>query len=110
MKPAEDRLAPELRSLPVSNPKFPVVANVDAEPKRDAHGAIDALIRQVSAPVRWEAVVKRLIADGTTTFVELGPGTVLAGLIKKIDRTVRVMSIEDAEGLELAMTQIHLNN
>ena len=110
MKPAEDRLAPDLRALPVSDPKFPVVANVDAEPKRDAKAAIDALIRQVSSPVRWEQVVKRLVADGATTFVELGPGTVLAGLIKKIDRSVRVMSIEDAEGLELAMAQLHVNN
>ena len=110
MKPAEDRLAPELRALPVSDPKFPVVANVDAEPKRDARSAIDALIRQVSAPVRWEQVVKRLIAEGATTFVELGPGTVLAGLIKKIDRTVRVMSIEDGESLELAIAQLHVSN
>lgn len=110
MKPAEDRLAPELRALTVSDPKFPVVANVDAEPKRDARAAIDALIRQVSAPVRWEDVVKRLVADGATTFVELGPGTVLAGLVKKIDRSVRVLSVEDADGLESAMAQLHVNN
>ena len=103
MKPAEDRLAPELRALTASNPKFPVVANVDAEPKRDAHSSIEALIKQVSSPVRWEQVVKRLIADGATTFVELGPGSVLAGLIKKIDRGVKVMSIEDAQGLEAAL-------
>jgi [acyl-carrier-protein] S-malonyltransferase len=103
MKPAEDRLAPELRALPASNPKFPVVANVDAEPKKDAHSSIEALIKQVSSPVRWEQVVKRLIADGATTFVELGPGSVLAGLIKKIDRGVKVMSIEDAQGLEAAL-------
>jgi [acyl-carrier-protein] S-malonyltransferase len=103
MKPAEDRLAPELRALPTSDPKIPVVANVDAEPKRDARGAIDALIRQVSSPVRWEHVVRRLIAEGATTFVELGPGSVLAGLIKKIDRGVTVMSIEDEQGLDAAL-------
>jgi [acyl-carrier-protein] S-malonyltransferase len=106
MKPAEDRLAPELRALPASNPKFPVVANVDAEPKRDAHSSIEALIKQVSSPVRWEQVVKRLIADGATTFVELGPGSVLAGLIKKIDRGVKVMSVEDVQGLEAALLQL----
>ena len=106
MKPAEDRLAPELRALPTSDPKIPVVANVDAEPKRDARGAIDALIRQVSSPVRWEQVVRRLIAEGATTFVELGPGSVLAGLIKKIDRGVKVMSIEDEQGLDAAHAQI----
>ena len=84
MKPAEIRLAPELRALRVSDPRVPVVANVDAEPKRDAAGAIDALVRQVSAPVQWEAVVLRLASEGVTTYVEVGPGTVLSGLVKKI--------------------------
>jgi [acyl-carrier-protein] S-malonyltransferase len=106
MKPAEDRLAPELRALPASDPRIPVVANVDGEPKRDAHAAIDALIRQVSSPVRWEQVVNRLIAEGVTTFVELGPGSVLAGLIKKIDRGVQVMSVEDEQGLTAALEQL----
>jgi [acyl-carrier-protein] S-malonyltransferase len=106
MKPAEDRLAPELRALAASDPRIPVVANVDAEPKRDAGASIDALIRQVSSPVRWEQVVKRLIADGATTFVELGPGSVLAGLIKKIDRGVQVMSIEDEQGLSAALALV----
>jgi [acyl-carrier-protein] S-malonyltransferase len=103
MKPAEERLAPELRALHSHDPAFPVVANVDAQPKRTASESIDALVRQVSSPVRWEDVVKRLIADGARTFVELGPGNVLAGLIKKIDRSVTVVSVEDAEGLEAAL-------
>ena len=99
MKPAADRLAPELRALMARDPRVPVVANVDAEPKQDAARSIEALIRQVSSPVRWEDVVRRLIADGTRTFVELGPGSVLAGLIRKIDRGVTVLSIEDEAGL-----------
>jgi [acyl-carrier-protein] S-malonyltransferase len=103
MKPAEARLAPELRALAAKDPAVPVVANVDAEPKRTAAAAIEALIRQVSSPVRWEDVVRRLIADGTTTFVELGPGAVLAGLIRKIDRRVTVVSVEDEAGLETAL-------
>jgi [acyl-carrier-protein] S-malonyltransferase len=106
MKPAEERLAPELRQLSTSTPTFPVIANVDAEPKRDAEAAVEALIRQVSAPVRWEDVVRRLVAEGATTFVELGPGSVLAGLIRKVDRSVQVMSIEDEQGLEGALTQL----
>ena len=65
---------------------MPVVANVDAEPKRDAAAAIEALIAQVSAPVRWEDVVRRLASEGVTTYVEVGPGTVLSGLVKR-DRT-----------------------
>ena len=99
MKPAEERLAPELRALETRDPRIPVVANFDAEPKRDRAAAIEALIRQVSSPVRWEDLVRRLIADGARTFVELGPGTVLAGLIKKIDRSVTVMSVENEDGL-----------
>jgi [acyl-carrier-protein] S-malonyltransferase len=103
MKPAEERLAPDLRALPVHDPAIPVVANVDAEPKRTAAESIDALIRQVSSPVRWEDVVKRLVSEGVTTFIELGPGTVLAGLIRKIDRSATVASVEDAAGLEAAL-------
>ena len=106
MKPAEERLAPELRALAAQDPRVPVVANVDAEPKRSAAAAIEALIRQVSSPVRWEEVVKRLIAEGARTFVELGPGTVLAGLIKKIDRSVTVFSVEDEPGLRAAVGQL----
>ena len=106
MKPAEERLAPELRGLAASNPGIPVVANVDAEPKRLAADAIEALIRQVSAPVLWEDVVRRLIAEGVTTCLELGPGSVLAGLIKKIDRSVTVLSIEDADSLGRALEQL----
>jgi [acyl-carrier-protein] S-malonyltransferase len=105
MKPAEERLAPELRALPVNDPAFPVVANADAEPKITGAAAVDALIRQVSAPVRWQDVVTRLIADGARTFVELGPGSVLAGLIRKIDRSVTVFSVEDAAGLDAVLNR-----
>jgi [acyl-carrier-protein] S-malonyltransferase len=84
MKPAEERLAPELRALPARDPGVPVIANVDAEPKRDGPSAIEALVRQVSAPVQWDAVVRRLASEGVTTYVEVGPGTVLSGLIRKI--------------------------
>jgi [acyl-carrier-protein] S-malonyltransferase len=99
MKPAEARLAPELRALPVSDPRVPVVANVDAEPKRTGAEAVEALIRQVSAPVRWEEVVRRLLAEGVRTFVEIGPGTVLSGLVRKIDRDATVFNVEDERGL-----------
>jgi [acyl-carrier-protein] S-malonyltransferase len=107
MKPAEERLAPELRALAVKDPQIPVVANVDAEPKRDAQSSIEALIRQISAPVRWNDVVGRLIAEGVTQFLELGPGSVLAGLIKKIDRSVTVVSVEDADGVP-ALAELHI--
>ena len=102
MQPARERLAPELRALVAADPAVPVVANVDAEPKRTGPDAIEALVRQVSAPVRWEAVVRRLAADGVTTFVEAGPGGVLSGLIRKIDRSVRAACVHDPASLEAA--------
>lgn len=100
MEPAERRLAPELRGLVVADPAVPVVANVDAEPRRTGPEAIEALVRQVSAPVLWEAVVRRLIAEGVTTFVEAGPGAVVSGLIRKVDRSVASGCVHDPSSLE----------
>ena len=99
MQPAQARLEPELRALVVSNPVVPVIANVDAEPKRDAAAAIDALVEQVSAPVRWEAVVRRLASSGARAYVEVGPGTVLAGLIRKVDRRAAVIGVDSPDGV-----------
>ena len=103
MKPAEERLATDLRGLTVHDPSIPVVANVDAVPKRTARESIEALVRQVSAPVRWEEAVRRLAREGVTRVVELGPGTVLAGLIRKIDRSLSVVNVSDAAGLDAAL-------
>jgi len=103
MKPAEVRLAPELRALKTHAPRVPVVANVDAALKRDAQDAVDALVAQVSSPVRWEAVVQRLASEGVTTYVEVGPGTVLSGLVKRIHRGATVVSFgspDDLAGVE----------
>jgi len=103
MKPAEERLAPELRALDARNPRVPIVANVDAEPKRDARAAIEALVQQVSSPVRWEAVVARLASEGVTTYVEVGPGAVLSGLVRKLRREATVISVgspNDLAGVE----------
>ena len=99
LKPAEQRLEPELRALRVRDPRVPVVANVDAEPKRDAASAIDALVKQVSAPVRWEQVVRRLASEGVTNYVEVGPGTVLSGLVKKIHKDARVFNFAAPDDL-----------
>jgi [acyl-carrier-protein] S-malonyltransferase len=93
MKPAEVRLAPELRALDTHDPRLPIVANVDAELKRDRLSAIDALIAQVSSPVQWEAIVRRLASEGVTTYVEVGPGTVLSGLVRKTHREATVRSV-----------------
>jgi len=99
MKPAEDRLAPELRALAASTPRVPIVANVDAEPKRTARDAIEALVAQVSAPVRWDAVVARLASEGVTTYVEVGPGSVLSGLVRKMQRDAATVSFGSPDAL-----------
>ena len=99
MAPAGARLAPELQAVPTRDPRVPVVANVDAEPKRDAAASIAALIQQVSAPVRWEAIVRRLASDGVTAYVEVGPGTVLGGLIKKVAREAIVLNVDQPASL-----------
>jgi [acyl-carrier-protein] S-malonyltransferase len=99
MQPAEARLEPELRDLDTRDPRVPIVANVDAAPKRESWAAIDALVRQVSSPVRWEDVVRRLASEGVTTYVEVGPGTVLSGLIRKIHKDAHVIHFGSPEDL-----------
>jgi [acyl-carrier-protein] S-malonyltransferase len=100
MQPAAERLAPELRALRVADPRVPIVANVDADLRRTSEGAIDALVAQVSSPVRWEEVVRRLASEGVTTYVEVGPGTVLSGLVRKIDRDATVLHVGEPADLE----------
>ena len=100
MKPAEERLAPELRSLAVHQPRVPIVANVDAESKREAEGAIDALVRQVSAAVLWQDVMHRLASEGVTTYVEVGPGRVLSGLARKIHKDAEVFAFGGPDDLD----------
>jgi [acyl-carrier-protein] S-malonyltransferase len=107
MAAAEARLAPELRALTVHDPRVPIVANVDGEPKRDASAAIEALVRQVSSPVRWEAVVDRLASEGVTHYVEVGPGAVLSGLVRKIHREATVMSFGNPGDLAAVEALIH---
>ena len=94
MTPAEVRLTPELRAVPARDPRVPVIANVDAQPKRTAHESIDALIKQIASPVRWESVVQRLASEGVTHYVEVGPGKVLTGLVKKIAPGATLLTVE----------------
>lgn len=106
MNPARDRLRPELEQAPVCDPRIPVVANVDARPRTTAASSIEALIAQVSQPVRWEATVQWLVARGVDTFVEVGPGAVLSGLIRKVAREARVLSVETPEDVEAAVAAL----
>jgi [acyl-carrier-protein] S-malonyltransferase len=106
LKPAEERLEPDLRALPAQRPRIPIVANVDAEPKREAASAIDALVRQVSAPVRWEQVVRRLASEGVSNYVEVGPGTVLSGLVRKIHKEAVVCNFATPDDLASVMNAL----
>ncbi len=86
MQPAVDRLTDAISSVPLSAPRIPVISNVDAEAHSDPDEIRDILVRQVVNPVRWEDSMRRLMNDGYTNFYEVGPGRVLRGLLRRIDR------------------------
>jgi len=100
MQPAQDRLVTDLQSTEFSTPEVPVISNIDAEPKTEAASSRDALISQVTGAVQWLGCVRRLIALGATTFVEVGPGKVLTGLMRQIDRNQTAMNVEDEASLQ----------
>lgn len=100
MKPAQDRLAADLAALNFSEPAMPVVTNVDARATTAPDELRDALVRQVSAPVRWVESMQLLIEKGVDTFVEAGPGEVLSGLMRRISRDVKMLNVEDAASLQ----------
>jgi len=106
MKPAEQRLAADLGRLSFADPQVPVVNNVDAEAVRTGEQCRQALVRQVSAPVRWQQCVEKLAGEGVTTFVEVGPGTVLSGLVRKTIRSARVLSVGSPASLEAAVADL----
>jgi [acyl-carrier-protein] S-malonyltransferase len=100
MKPAQDRLAADLQKLAFDNPHTPVVCNVDAAIVDTADRSRDALIRQVTGSVKWEESVRVLITQGVQTFVEVGPGKVLFGLMRQIDRAQKCLNVGDEASLQ----------
>lgn len=106
MKPAQDRLASDLDSLPFRNPTIPVVCNVDAVPVEDGDHSRDALVRQVTGSVKWDPCMRVLIGRGVTTFVELGPGKVLCGLMRQIDRSRSCVNVADEASLQKTLEHI----
>jgi [acyl-carrier-protein] S-malonyltransferase len=106
MQPAQDRLAPELEALAFRDPEPPLVNNVDAALVRDGAACRAGLVRQVSGTVRWQESVERLAQEGVTTFVEVGPGTVLSGLVKKIAKGARVLNVDRPESLEATVAAL----
>lgn len=106
MKPAQERLAAELEKIEFRDLRLPLVTNVDAAMITTGEEARDALVRQVSSPVQWLGSVQLLIQDAVQTFVEVGPGKVLCGLVRQIDRGARCLTTGDAESLENAVTGV----
>jgi [acyl-carrier-protein] S-malonyltransferase len=102
MKPAQDRLASDLEKIDFRDLTIPLVTNVDARPVKRGQDARESLVRQVSNPVRWLESVEFLITQGVQTFVEIGPGKVLSGLVRQINRDVRCVNVEDAGSLRAA--------
>ena len=100
MKPAQDRLSLDLEALNFSPPQIPVIANVYAKPVEDAVSSREALIRQVTGSVKWSESLQWLISRGVETFVEVGPGKVLCGLMRQIDRAKKTLNVEDEASLQ----------
>src|SRR5579864_4417499 len=100
MQPAQDRLEADLQALDFNNPELPVVANIDATPKATGEGARQALVRQVTGAVQWAKSMQTLISLGVQTFVEVGPGKVLTGLMRQIDRSLTCANAENEASLQ----------
>lgn len=103
MKPAEERLAVDLGTLNYGAFKVPVVHNVDAEVNENSESVVDALRRQVSSPVKWLQSIEKLRSLGVEKFVEVGPGKVLSGLLRQIDREAVAANIENTESLRTTL-------
>jgi [acyl-carrier-protein] S-malonyltransferase len=99
MKPAQDRLAVDLTKLEMHKPVYPIACNVDAELVSDEQRALDTLVRQVTGPVKWDQCVRLLISQGANTFLEVGPGKVLCGLMRQIDRSKTALQVGDDASL-----------
>jgi [acyl-carrier-protein] S-malonyltransferase len=100
MSPAGERLAEKLEDVSINTLEIPVVSNVDASPNQDKERVKELLVRQVSAPVLWEDSVKRMVDSGVEKFIEVGPGKVLSGLVKRIAKNVSTSNIEDITTLK----------
>ena len=100
MKPVQARLDEVLSGCAIAAPKVPVVTNVEAQPTSDPARIRELLVAQVVAPVRWIEIVQAMAASGVTRMVELGPGRVLAGLVRRIDKSIEVLGVEDVQSLE----------
>ena len=106
MQPAEQRLEPHLRDTPFSDTRVPIYINLDGKPTQSGEQAREALIKQVSRPVRWQQSIEHMRDDGVTLFVEIGPGKVLSGLIKRIDKQLAFVNVQAPGDFDAARAAI----
>ncbi len=106
MKPAQERLSVDLDATPINDPQVPLVNNVNAQVVTSASAVREGLKQQVTAPVRWEESVRRMRQEGVELFVEVGPGKVLSGLVRQIDRSAECLRVEDSATLNEAVARI----
>jgi [acyl-carrier-protein] S-malonyltransferase len=106
MQPAQDRLKTDLRKVAMQKPVYPVACNVDAALITDDIRALDTLVRQVTGAVQWDACMRLLIAQGAQTFIEVGPGKVLCGLMRQIDRSKTCLNVGDEASLVNTMQRL----
>lgn len=107
LKPAADKLEEELRNIELGSVNIPIITNVTADYVESTEEVKELLKKQVMSSVLWENTIKRMLDDGVDTFIELGPGKVLSGFVKKIDRKVKVVNIEDMKSLEKAVETLN---
>ena len=107
LQPAQDRMAQDLAQLQFHAMQIPVACNVDAQLVRTPEAARDALVRQVTGAVRWEPSMHHLMAHGVETFIEAGPGKVLCGLMRQIDRHKTCLNVEDEASLQKTLHHLH---
>jgi [acyl-carrier-protein] S-malonyltransferase len=106
MSPVQPRLAEVLGAVQFKPPNAPIIANATAEPNTDAGRIVPLLLTQVTAPVRWVETVQKMALNGVDTIIELGPGKVLTGLIRRIDKSIRAYAVEDPAGLKVVLAEV----
>ena len=106
MAPVQPRLAQVLAAVTFKHPSAPIVANVTAEPNTDSGRIVELLLSQVTAPVRWVESVQRMAISGVDTLIEVGPGKVLSGLARRIEKKLRAFNVEDPQSLTATLAEV----
>jgi [acyl-carrier-protein] S-malonyltransferase len=106
MSPVQPRLAEVLGSVQIKSPAAPVIANATAEPNADAGRIVELLLTQVTSAVRWVETVQKMALNGVDTLIEIGPGKVLTGLTRRIDKGLRAYAVEDPAGLQTVIREV----